>query len=44
MRNKKIVVVSEAGPPIGESVAEGGSLRAWGIAKSLADLGRHFYV
>jgi glycosyltransferase involved in cell wall biosynthesis len=39
MRNKKIVVVSEAGPPIGKSVAEGGSLRAWGIAKSLAGLG-----
>ncbi len=36
---KKIIVVSEAGPPIGNSVAEGGSLRAWGIAKSLADLG-----
>ena len=31
--------MSEAGPPIGKSVAEGGSLRAWGIAKSLADLG-----
>jgi glycosyltransferase involved in cell wall biosynthesis len=39
MRRNKVVVVSEAGPPLGNTVAEGGSLRAWGIARTLADLG-----
>lgn len=39
MLKRNIVVISEAGPPVGATIAEGGSLRAWGIAKSLADAG-----
>jgi hypothetical protein len=39
MKSKRITIISEAGPPIGDTVAEGGSLRAWGLAKSLSDLG-----
>jgi glycosyltransferase involved in cell wall biosynthesis len=41
MIRNKVVVISEASPPIGDTLAEGGSLRAWGIAKSLADIGHN---
>jgi glycosyltransferase involved in cell wall biosynthesis len=33
--NNKILVLSEGPPPIGDTVAEGGSLRAWGLSKGL---------
>lgn len=36
---KSIAIVSEAGPPVGDTVAEGGSLRAWGLAVSLSNEG-----
>lgn len=31
-----VLVISEGPPPLGDTVAEGGALRAWGLAKGLA--------
>lgn len=37
--NKKIIIISEGPPPLGSTPAEGGALRAWGLAKGLANNG-----
>lgn len=34
-----ILVISEGPPPLGDTVSEGGALRAWGLAKGLAHYG-----
>ncbi len=36
----RILIISEGPPPLGNTVAEGGALRAWGLAKGLAGNGR----
>lgn len=36
MPENKILVISEGPPPLGDTHAEGGALRAWGLAKGLA--------
>lgn len=37
----KILVVTEGPPPLGDTPAEGGALRAWGLAKGLASNGHN---
>lgn len=39
MSKSKILVLSEGPPPIGDAMVEGGGLRAWGLATSLATKG-----
>lgn len=36
MQDKNVLVISEGPPPLGDTHAEGGALRAWGLAKGLA--------
>lgn len=36
LHTSSMLVISEGPPPIGNTVAEGGALRAWGMAKGLA--------
>lgn len=35
----RVLIISEGPPPLGDTVAEGGALRAWGLAKGLAHHG-----
>lgn len=39
MNTGNILIISEGPPPIGDTVAEGGALRAWGLAKGLVHYG-----
>lgn len=37
--SRKILIITEGPPPLGGTIAEGGALRAWGLAKGLASHG-----
>lgn len=37
--DRPVLIISEGPPPLGDTVAEGGALRAWGLAKGLSGHG-----